>query len=342
MLPARAVHTSARHGCSQRVRRAACPRAAQLPVSPYSLAPRCWSQRGGTVPAQTSTTQPSFFSSQSRVVFHRANAFVREGDAQRRWGAGGVNSRHERTRSPGDSPVQGPNCSRNGFFSPCLLEFLPPAQRRKALRRDYLLRSASAICWIRFLLTGTENCFQLLSIFVLFFPSLSSFLPCSVFQAQGPGRAQPINSPLMAAPMPSHSSAGLRKSSRGFAGGLGGKGKKKPIWRRDHIFSVSSPFVLYLWRTKAGAGWRWGAGSGGSRIPQKQKSPFSWECPEKGGANLGRGETQSWGKNAGGGSRSASSSLCGWRGEKENKQGWKFSRRHRELFEALEYIFFFN
>lgn len=63
-------------------------------------------------------------------------------------------------------------------FFPVYLSFSPLVQRRKALHRDYLLRSANAICWMCLLLTGTENSSQSLSIFFLFFPFtliLSSF-----------------------------------------------------------------------------------------------------------------------------------------------------------------------
>lgn len=65
-------------------------------------------------------------------------------------------------------------------FFPLFTRVSPPlVQRRKALNCDYLLRSASAICWMHLLLTGTENSFQSLGIFFLFFPFtliLSSFL----------------------------------------------------------------------------------------------------------------------------------------------------------------------
>lgn len=56
---------------------------------------------------------------------------------------------------------------------------------------------------------------------------------------------------------------------------------------------------------------------------------------------MGREGTQGWGKRGGGGGCVQQQHRgCGRSGEKENKCGWKFSRRHQEPFEALEYIFF--
>lgn len=98
---------------------------------------------------------------------------------------------------------------------------------------------------MRLLLSGTENYSQSLG------TSLHSSLFLSHLSERSALAALPRadQSAANGSPMPCHSSAGSLKSIRRFMVDLGG-GKKKPICRRDHIFSVS-PFVLYVLRTKA-------------------------------------------------------------------------------------------
>lgn len=59
-----------------------------------------------------------------------------------------------------------------------------------------------------------------------------------------------------------------------------------------------------------------------------------------GGKQIWGGGGHRAGEQAGRGLCSVEVSWCGQSREKENKGGWKFSRRHREPFEALEHIFF--
>lgn len=120
-------------------------------------------------------------------------------------------------------------------FSPCLLEFLPPGADIKGL--GWRLPAPECECNLldAFITNRDRKLFPITRHFLPFFspylppppplPSLSFFLPFLVLKRRALAAhcREPINSLLMAAPMPSHSSAGLLKSIRSFRDDLGGK-----------------------------------------------------------------------------------------------------------------------
>lgn len=106
-------------------------------------------------------------------------------------------------------------------------------------------------------------------------------------------------------------------------------GKKKPICRRDHIFSVS-PFVLYVLRTKAAQ-----AGGGEQAAEGMKSHETKGSVIMQSGSKFGEEgstETVSCGRAAV--SVGQEPFFATIRGE---GMRWKFSCGHRGLFEAREY-----
>lgn len=156
-------------------------------------------------------------------------------------------------------------------FFPLFTPVSPPDAEKKGLA--WRLPAPERECNLldAFIINRDRKLFPITRSFLSFFPPLHShsfFLSRVLKRRALPGSALPRADQFA----PNGSSRALASISRaltehprphGRLGGKKNKKKEKPIWRRDHIFSVSSPFVRYLRRTKAGAGSRWGTGSGG-------------------------------------------------------------------------------
>lgn len=188
-----------------------------------------------------------------------------------RWEPGRANRRHERRGWREIPPFREQTAAEIDFF-PLFTRVSSPRCRAERPRititcSEVRARFAECVYYYQGLKTIPNH--PVFSSFLFFFsPSFSFFLPFLFLEARGPGSALLSADqfrPNGSSPAPSFISRLLKEHLK-LHGRLGEKKKakkKKPIWRRDHIFSVSSPFVLYLPRTKAGSGSRWGRGSRG-------------------------------------------------------------------------------
>lgn len=167
-----------------------------------------------------------------------------------------------------------------------------------------------------------QECLPSLSLFPSFFPFPSHFPPCSDLHA-GPWQRcrEPINPLLTQLPRP-HPSARLARSIRSFMGNLGPKAAH--LEAPSHflrLFPFCSVFVEDKGRRQRQAQAEGGTGSGGRAESQETKRLFSWKCPGKEAANLGKGEHRA-GERSGGELSSALASRCGRsREKKENRAG---------------------
>lgn len=128
------------------------------------------------------------------------------------------------------------------------MSFSPPGAEKKG--PELRLPAPECECNLldAFIINRDRKLFPITRYFLSFFPfhSRSVFLSRFLKQRALAARCQePINSLLMAAPMPSHSSARLLKSIRSFMDDLG---EKKSPFGGEIIFSPSLPLLFFICR----------------------------------------------------------------------------------------------
>lgn len=153
-------------------------------------------------------------------------------------GGGGNWQREQETRQDTSTGDSGHKLQQELISPPSLPEFLPPVQRRKV---------DCPLCRARQHLSLPGTGISPQSLPISFWFPLSLSFSSSLRSPRGAPAALPINPLLRQLPRLIH-------QHRASAASWAIWGPNQPVWRLCHIFSISSPFVPCLWRTKAGAG----------------------------------------------------------------------------------------